>query len=76
MVSQQTNARKHTKVHYAQCMPPTCVAISKKVHYKGQIHQNITEVSEPKYRYKILNFKNNTCLKYILRIKTDKNICD
>jgi len=32
----------------------TDVAIFKEVHYKGLIHQNITEVSEPMHRYECI----------------------
>jgi hypothetical protein len=54
----------------------THVAIFREVHYKGQIHQNITRVFEPMQRYKILNFKNNTWFKIHTKIKIQIKICD
>jgi hypothetical protein len=41
------------------------------------IRQNIAEVFEPMYIYKILNFKNTVwCIIHIKHQNTDKNICD
>jgi len=45
------------------------VPILREVHYKGYIHQNITEVFGPLCRYQTLNIKDNTDLKYSLKIK-------
>jgi hypothetical protein len=45
------------------------VPILREVHCKGYIHQNITKVFGPMYRYQTLNIKDNTDLKYSLEIK-------
>ena len=45
------------------------MAIFREVHYKGQIHQNITKVNVTMHRYKILNFKNSTWFKVYVNIK-------
>jgi len=33
------------------------------MHFKGWMHENMTEVSETKHRDKILHFKNNVLFK-------------
>jgi hypothetical protein len=55
----------------------THVPILTEVHYKGYIHQHITEFFGPMHRYQALNIKDNTDLKYSLKIKMlMKRICD
>jgi len=45
------------------------VPILREVYYKGYMHQNITKVCGPIHRYQTLNIKDNTDLKYSLKIK-------
>jgi hypothetical protein len=47
----------------------THVPILREEHYKGYIHQNITEVFGPLHRYQTLNIKDNADLKYSLKVK-------
>ena len=55
------------KAYFTHRIPPTCfdhsMTIFSEMHYKGYLHRNITEFSEPMRRYKILNFKNNVWFK-------------
>jgi hypothetical protein len=59
MVSKPTNAHKHMKLYYTHRMPATCD------HLKGGALQDryirIVWKFQNQNRYKILNFKNNTC---------------
>jgi hypothetical protein len=57
----------HT-VYFLQ-VSATHTVIFRKVHYKRQIHQNSTNVSESVQRCKILNLKNNTWFKIHLTRK-------
>jgi hypothetical protein len=50
-------ARTHAHTVYLLHVSATHVAISREMHDKGWIHQNITEVFEPLHRYQILNFR-------------------
>jgi len=45
------------------------VLIFREVQHKEYIHQNITNVFGPMHRYQTLNIKDNTALKYSLKIK-------
>jgi len=42
---------------------PLNVTVFREVHFKGWIHENVTEVSETKHTDNVLNFKNNTWFK-------------
>jgi len=46
----------------------THAAIFREVHYKGQMHVNITAIFQPMHRCKILDFKIILSLKYTLKI--------
>jgi hypothetical protein len=69
MISKQMHVSVWKYITHTVCLlhiSATYVAILREVHYKGKIHRNVKEVSEPKHRYKILHFKNNTCFKCML----------
>jgi hypothetical protein len=58
VISKPTNAHKHMTVYCTHCVLSICFSHSCD-HLQGYIHQNVTEVFEPKHRYKILYFQSS-----------------